>query len=71
MRTYQGMRQPVLALTTRDDEVLAGLRDGRILRLNPSDATHRPVASVKPPLFSLTASDDQLFVGTMNAYLQR
>jgi WD40 repeat protein len=71
VRTYQGMRQPVLALTTRNDEVLAGLRDGRILRLNPSDATHHPVASVKPPLFSLTASDDRLFVGTMNAYLQR
>lgn len=71
VRTYQGMRQPVLALTTRNGEVLAGLRDGRILRLNANDATWSPLLSIEPPLFSMTASKDRLMVGTMNACLQR
>jgi len=71
VRTYQGMRQPVLALTTRNDGVLAGLRDGRILRLNPNDATYDRLLTIEPPLFTMTASNKQLYVGTMNACLQR
>jgi WD40 repeat protein len=66
VRTYQGMRQPVLGLVIQHDRVLAGLRDGRVLALHPEDATYQPAARIAPPLFTITAGRDQLLIGTMH-----
>ncbi len=67
VRTSQGMRQPVLALTGAGTFVFAGLRDGRILRLDSTDATYTEAAAVNTTLFSLTTTSAGFLVGTTNA----
>ena len=64
VRTYQGLRQRVLGLATVKGTVLAGLSDGRIVRLNPKDATYEVADDIKQPLFSMAATNTGLVIGT-------
>jgi WD40 repeat protein len=66
VRTYQGLRSPVVGLADASGTVVAALADGRLVRLDAVDATHETLADTGNEIFAFTSADGRCVYGTMH-----